>query len=97
MNLTIDRLFTLSNEVEPRDGEKMIQVVLYFWTDGLATNPNHIRPKLCWDYGVITLPANKSHGIKSVQSHFSRPSKILTAIEKLFKEQGIKMVHGSRS
>lgn len=86
----------MSNEIKPNKKEKTIKVVLYFWTDGLA-KPDNIRPKICWDYGVISLPANLSHGIKSAQTHFSRPSKILLGLEKLFKNQGIKMVHGGSS
>jgi len=87
----------LSEEVKPRKREKTIKVVLYFWTDELARKEGHIRPKVCWDYGVVTLPANSSHGITASEDHFSRPSKILLSIEKLFKEQGIKMVQGNRS
>ena len=87
----------MSKEVKPKRGEKMIKVVLYFWTDELAEKKGHIKPKVCWDYGVVTLPANSSHGVTASQDHFSRPSKILPTIEKLFKKQGIKMVQGNRS
>ena len=87
----------LSKEVKPREREKTIKVVLYFWTDELAEKKGYIKPKVCWDYGVVNLPANSSHGITASEAHFSRPSKILLTIEKLFKKQGIKMVHGNRS
>ena len=86
----------LSMDVKPRKGEKMIKLMLYFWTDGLART-GYIKRKVCWDYGVVSLQSNSSHGITASQEHFSKPSRILPSIEKLFGEQGIKIIHGERA
>jgi hypothetical protein len=43
-------------------GNKMIEVRVRFWTDGIAPKGS-IFPKHAWDSGVVTMDGNKSHGI----------------------------------
>ena len=45
-----------------KHGEKMIEIRIRFWTDALATKGSVI-PKHAWDSGVVSMKANKSHGI----------------------------------
>lgn len=49
-------------ELEARQGEKMIEVKIRFWTNDLAAE-GRIRPKHAWGSGVVRLERNHSHGI----------------------------------
>jgi len=44
-------------------GEKMIEVRIRFWTDGLSGQKDLVIPKHAWDSGVIVMDGNKTHGI----------------------------------
>ena len=47
----------------------MVQVVLDFWTDGIAPEgKGYIVPKVAWDYGAVNVRAKKAHGIKSTEA-----------------------------
>src|SRR6185436_21013835 len=46
-----------------KHGEKMIEVRIRFWTDGIAEQKDTIIPKHAWDHGVVVMDINKSHGI----------------------------------
>lgn len=48
---------------EARHGEKMIEVKIRFWTDGLAVEQGNILPKHAWAAGVVRMESNRSHGI----------------------------------
>lgn len=48
---------------EARHGEKMIEVKIRFWTDGISSEPGKIIPKHAWAAGVVRMAPNKSHGI----------------------------------
>lgn len=46
---------------EARHGEKMIEVKIRFWTDGLASESGKILPKHAWAAGVVRMESNRSH------------------------------------
>ena len=48
---------------EAQHGERMIEVKIRFWTDGLASEPGKIQPKHAWASGVVRMDSNRSHGI----------------------------------
>lgn len=48
---------------EAQHGERMIEVKIRFWTDGLASESGKILPKHAWASGVVRMDSNRSHGI----------------------------------
>jgi hypothetical protein len=50
--------------LEAKQGEKMIEIKLRFWTDGIAPEHGKIVPKHAWTGGVVRIERNKSHGIE---------------------------------
>ena len=46
-----------------KHGDKMIEVRIRFWTDGIAEQKDTIVPKHAWDNGIVVMDSNKSHGI----------------------------------
>ncbi len=44
-------------------GEKMIELTLRFWTNGISKKPGFIVKKECWDKGVVYVRKNGSHGL----------------------------------
>jgi hypothetical protein len=48
---------------EAQHGEKMIEVKIRFWTDGLAAESGKNQPKHAWAAGVVCMDSNRSHGI----------------------------------
>jgi hypothetical protein len=73
-----------------KQGEKMIEVKLRFWTDEIAPEKGKIVPKHAWTGGVVRMEANKSHGIKpSNPKVFNSLLDVGAVIEKVFIEHGI--------
>jgi len=48
---------------EARHGQKMIEVKVRFWTDGIAAEKGKILPKHACTGGVVRLKGNPAHGI----------------------------------
>ena len=75
---------------EAKHGQKMIEVKLRFWTNGLADEPGRILPKHAWSSGVVRIESNKSHGIvPGAPKPFHSLLDVGAVIEKLLIEQGI--------
>jgi len=76
---------------EAKHGEKMIEVKIRFWTDGISKGPgNLIVPKHAWTSGVVRMQGNKAHGIVPTKPiPFNSLLDIGTAIEQALKEHGI--------
>lgn len=84
-----------TNEVEARQGQRMIEVTVRFWTDDIADQDGHIIPKHCWSSGVVRVSPNQSHGINGTKPvPFNSLSQIITTIEDLFISHGIKVRSG---
>jgi len=49
--------------LEAKQGERMIEVKLRFWTNNLASEPGKIIPKHARASGVVRIERNLSHGI----------------------------------
>lgn len=47
-----------------KHGEKMIEIRLRFWTNGIAEEKGNIIPKQAWTSGVVSIDRNESHGIQ---------------------------------
>lgn len=85
-----------TNSREAKFGEKMIEIKVRFWTDGLSGNENEILPKQAWSAGLVRIKGNKAHGIapnKPVMFHSLMD--IQKAIEETIIKNGI-ILHPSR-
>ena len=49
--------------VVAKHGEKMIEIRIRLWTDGIADSEDEIVPKHASMSGVVSLRPNKAHGI----------------------------------
>lgn len=79
-----------------KQGEKMIELRIRFWTDSLADEKGKILPKHAWASGVVGVQANKSHGISPQDPvPFNSIMELMSAIEKVILAQGITL-HTSR-
>lgn len=48
---------------EAEHGQKMIEVRVRFWSNGIAPEKGKIVPKHMWGGGVVRMAPNKAHGI----------------------------------
>ncbi len=81
---------------EARQGEKMIEVKVRFWTNDIAPEPEKIIPKNAWASGVVRIERNNSHGIEpSKPQPFHSLLDVGAVIEKVLIEHGI-ILHPSR-
>ena len=77
-------------------GERMLQVTLYFWTNGIAKGRGKILPRHVWGSGMLRVEPNKAHGIPSRKTlAFHSLLEMSAKIESLFLQNGI-TVHPSR-
>ena len=86
-------------EKEAKHGEKMIEVKIRFWTDGMAESKGKVKPKHAWTSGVARMQRNKSHGIKSEEKPipFNSLMEIGIAVEKCLIKHGITLhIAGNR-
>ncbi|MEQ8694560.1 MAG: hypothetical protein RIC85_04475 [Gammaproteobacteria bacterium] len=82
--------------LEAKQGEKMIEVKLRFWTNDIAPEPGKVLPKNAWTAGVVRIERNKSHGIDpSKPLPFHSLLDVGAVIEKVLIEHGI-VLHPSR-
>ena len=83
-------------EKEAKHGQKMIEVKVRFWTNGIAEGEGKVVPKHAWTAGVVRMDKNASHNIapsKPVQFHTLLD--IGAAIERVLMEQGV-VLHASK-
>lgn len=80
-------------EREAEYGKRMIEVKVRFWTDDIAEGEGKIRPKVCWESGVVRMERNDLHGIDpEYPKPFNTMTEILPKIEQVLKVHGIKVV-----
>src|SRR5688572_23689175 len=48
---------------EAKQGEKMIEVKVRFWTNDIAPEDRKVLPKHAWSSGVVRIDRNNTHGI----------------------------------
>ena len=49
--------------LEAKQGEKMIEVKVRFWTNDIASEDGKVVPRHAWTSGVVRMERNKSHEI----------------------------------
>ncbi|MGA8086712.1 MAG: hypothetical protein WCA10_05350 [Terracidiphilus sp.] len=80
---------------ESKYGEKMIEVKVRFWTDGISDS-GKVRPKHGLTSGLVRIKTNKTHGIVAKKSRkFNSLLELGTAIEQVLKDHGV-VLHISR-
>jgi hypothetical protein len=80
---------------EAKHGEKMIEVKVRFWTDGIS-GPERVRPKHGWTSGIVRIKTNRTHGIEPGKARtFNSLLDMGAAIEQILKDHGI-VLHVSR-
>ena len=73
-----------------KQGEKMIEVRIRFWTDDISTQPKTVIPKHAWTSGVVHIQKNETHGITPGNPKpFNSLLDLGAVIEKVLKEHGI--------
>src|ERR1700704_1554739 len=71
-------------------GEKMIEVKVCFFTDGIAASAGSVEPKNAWTRGAVRIDTNKSHGITPQNPViFNSLLEVGAAIEKVLINHGI--------
>ena len=71
-------------------GQKMIELKIRFWTDGLAEEPSKILPKHAWASGVVRIKRNEAHGIRPNEPlPFNSLMDLPADIEKVLTGHGI--------
>lgn len=82
----------MSDSAETREakyGEKMIELKIRFWTDGIS-GPGQVRPKQGLTSGIVRAKTNKTHGIANGKPRpFNSLLDLGAAIEQVLKDHGI--------
>ena len=75
---------------DAKHGEKMIEVKLRFWTNGIARGRGRVKPRHAWAGGMVRMEPNASHGIKPGRPKpFYSLLDVGAVIEKVLIEHGI--------
>ena len=81
---------------EARQGEKMIEVKVRFWTNDISPEPGKILAKHAWSSGVVRMERNGSHGIVPANPRpFHSLLDVGAVIEKALIDHGV-VLHPSR-
>jgi hypothetical protein len=82
--------------LDAKQGERMIEVKLRFWTNDISPEKGKIIPKHAWAAGVVRMEGNKSHGIApSSPRPFHSLLDVGAVIEKVLIEHDI-VLHAGR-
>jgi len=77
-------------EKDAKHGQKMVEIKVRFWTDGIAAEKGKVIPKHAWSAGVVRIERNDAHEIAPAQPvPFNSLLELGTAIEKVLIEYGI--------
>jgi hypothetical protein len=83
--------------LEARQGEKMIEVKLRFWTNDIAPEVGKVIPKHAWAAGVVRIERNRSHGIEPGKpAPFHSLLDVGAVIEKTLIEHGVVLRPGRK-
>ena len=81
---------------EAKWGERMIEVKVRFWTNGIAESEGQVLPKHAWGSGMVRIERNKYHGITPEQPEpFNSLLELPAVIERVLIQHGI-VIHLSR-
>ena len=85
----------MAESIESREakyGERMLEVKVRFWTDGIAEGEGRIMPKHAWTSGVVRMQHNESHGISpKYPIPFNSLMELPQVIERVLIQHGIKL------
>lgn len=82
--------------LEAKQGEKMIEVKVRFWTNDISSESGKVVPKHAWSSGVVRVERNSSHGIVPGNPQpFHSLLDVGAVIEKVLIDHGI-VLHPSR-
>ena len=88
---------TTTNTKVAKHGEKMIEVRIHFWTDGITKEEDTVIPKHAWDSGVVSIPVNKAHGITPAsQQPFNSILDLTSVLAKVLVEHGVTLHTGRK-
>ena len=83
--------------VKAAPNERMIEIKLRFWTNGLARKKGYVVPKRAWAAGVVRIERNGTHGIRPGKPlPFHSLLDVGSVIERLLIAQGITLQPGKR-
>jgi hypothetical protein len=87
-----DTDLTETEAVDAAWGERMIEVRVRFFTNGIAEGKGQVRPKHAWAQGMVRMERNESHGIgTSDPLPFNSLMEIPAAIERLLIAHNIRL------
>ncbi len=77
-------------------GERMIEIKVRLWTNGIADGKGEVRQRHAWSGGVVRMEANRTHGIKPRSpAPFHSLLDLPSVMEKVLIQHGITL-HASR-
>jgi hypothetical protein len=75
---------------EAKQGQRMIELKVRFWTNGIADGKGKVIPKEGWTSGVVRMTPNDSHSIKASRPiPFDSLMQLTTVIERMLVREGI--------
>lgn len=87
----------MPRRVKASTNERMIEIKLRFWTNGIAKGAGYVAPKNAWSSGVVRIERNKTHGIKpGSPKPFHSLLDVGSVIERVLIGHGI-MLHPSKT
>ncbi len=79
--------------LEAKQGKKMIEVRLRFFTNKIARESGKINPKHAWTQGVVYMQRNEFHGIvPGDKRHFHSLLEIGQVIERVLIEHDVVLI-----
>jgi len=82
---------------EAKHGEKMVEIKVRFWTDGIE-EAGRILPMHAWSSGVVRIKGNKSHSIAPGRPRpFNSLMELGSVIERVIIEHGIVLHHSDKT
>jgi len=82
--------------LEAKQGEKMIEIKLRFWTNDISKEHGKVIPKHAWSSGVVRIERNNSHSIVAQNPKpFHSLLDVGSVIESVLIEHGV-VLHPSR-
>jgi len=91
------KLVERNSVLKAKHGEKMIEVKIRFWTNGLARGKDKILRKHALTAGVVRMEPNASHAIKPGRPKpFHTLLDVGSVIEKVLIEHGVVLHPGRR-
>lgn len=86
-----------NSALKAKQGEKMIEVKVRFWTNNISAEHGKVIPRHAWTSGVVRIEGNKSHGIRpGSPKPFHSLLDVGAVIEKVFIEHGVVLHHSRR-